>query len=126
MEFKLRLSFHAQRIVCLTDIVQALLIKHNYDRNTPCVITSIHINSSMCFSGEVVLSDDDVGIVESYCLNSAPYFLETIANSHPINTGAHHMLTISASVERPAYEEPYEADLCITFAQKIDTGRTLI
>lgn len=123
MEFKLRLSFHTNRIVSLTDIVCALLPKHNYDRNTPCVITSMHLTSQTCFEGEVILSDDDIGIVEPFSLNGGPCYLETIVKSHPINIGAHHMLTVYASVDRAAYEAPYEVDLHVTFAQKIDTGR---
>lgn len=126
MEFKLHLSFHAQRVVSFTDIVRALLTKHNYDRNTHCVITSIYLNSNTCFAGDVVLSDDDIGVVEPFSLTGEPYHLETIAKSHPINTGAHHMITVSASVERPEHEEPYTANLHVCFAQKIDSASTQI
>lgn len=118
MEFKLHLSFHTSSIVSITDIARALLSKHNYDRNTPCAITSAHLSSSMLFNGEVVLSDDDVGIVESFALVGAPCYLETILNSHPITTGAHHMLTVSATVERQNHEEPYEVDLYIVLSPK--------
>jgi hypothetical protein len=126
MKFKLHLSFHSQRIVSLTDLVRALLSKHSYDRNTYCSITSACRSSTTCFNGEVVLSDEDVGIIESFGLTGTPFHLETITKSHPINTGTHHMLTVSATAELHEHEEPYEVDLCIVLSpnfSKIDTSR---